>query len=335
MTRPLFLSAVTAFAFATAAAASEGDWEPLPPLPEPNGGFVCGVVGKRIVVVGGTNWEGGTKNWLRAIHEYDPVAGKWKKIKDLQESPVAYAVPMQRVSPAGVGQLAFVGGSDGQRSLQVVASVDGMRTQLVHLGELPPASVLSAGGALGEAMIVVGGTHDAGNLAGMHRAAFSITTVGTRWSVSRLPDYPGKPFGTAASAVAGGELFVFGGANWDANSSAVTNASEAHAFSSMTNAWRKLKPLPFAVRGMTAVALDEHRIYLAGGYRTGPDGFTNQALIYDVKTDSYAPAKPLPYRGMAGLVRLDGHVYCLGGEDKMKSRTDKFFRIPAAALSDR
>jgi hypothetical protein len=35
---------------------------------------------------------------------------------------------------------------------------------------------------------------------------------------------------------------------------------------------------------------------------------------------------------MVGLVKLDGFVYCLGGEDKKQSRTDKFFRIPVAAL---
>jgi len=31
-------------------------------------------------------------------------------------------------------------------------------------------------------------------------------------------------------------------------------------------------------------------------------------------------------------VKLEGFVYCLGGEDKKQSRTDKVFRIPADAL---
>lgn len=34
-------------------------WEPLPPLPEPNGGFILGVQNEKIAIVGGTNWEGG------------------------------------------------------------------------------------------------------------------------------------------------------------------------------------------------------------------------------------------------------------------------------------
>jgi hypothetical protein len=35
---------------------------------------------------------------------------------------------------------------------------------------------------------------------------------------------------------------------------------------------------------------------------------------------------------MVGIVKMDGHVYCLGGEDKKQSRTDKLFRIPVAEL---
>jgi hypothetical protein len=77
------------------------------------------------------------------------------------------------------------------------------------------------------------------------------------------------------------------------------------------------------------VALDERHIYLAGGYR---DDFTADAVIYDVKTDSYRKAKPLPYAAMVALVKCEGFVYCIGGEDKMKSRSDKFFRIPVSEL---
>jgi hypothetical protein len=51
-----------------------------------------------------------------------------------------------------------------------------------------------------------------------------------------------------------------------------------------------------------------------------------------VKSDTYSPAKPLPYAAMVGLVVHDGFVYCLGGEDKMKSRTDQFYRIPITEL---
>lgn len=323
-----------ALSFVAADGARADDWEPLPPLPEPNGGFVGGVIGKRLVIVGGTNWESGTKNWLRNIFEFDPVMRKWEQRKDPHEGPVAYAVAMQRKNAPGINRFEFVGGTDGKRPLRGLGSVDGIGTARVPIDDLPASVVLSAGGMVDDRMLIVGGTDDAANLAGLQRSCHGIEKTKQAWKVSRLSDYPGKPFCTAASAVAGMDLLVFGGANWDADAKAVVNTSEAYAFSIETNAWRKLEPLPFAVRGMTAVALDDQRIYLAGGYRTDPEGFTDEALVYDARTGRYAPARPLPYKAMAGLVRLDDHVYCLGGEDRQKSRTNKFFRIRAAALCD-
>jgi len=47
-------------------------WEKLPPLPEPHGGFICGALGEKIVVLGGTNWKDGTKRWLDAIWTFEP-----------------------------------------------------------------------------------------------------------------------------------------------------------------------------------------------------------------------------------------------------------------------
>jgi hypothetical protein len=82
-------------------------------------------------------------------------------------------------------------------------------------------------------------------------------------------------------------------------------------------------------RGLTAIALDDQHIYLAGGYT---DDFTADAFIYDVKSNTYSKSKALPYAAMVSLVKLDGFVYCLGGEDKKQSRTDKFFRIPVVEL---
>lgn len=321
------------FTMLTAFPLAAAEWEQLPALPAPNGGFGCGTVGNRIVIVGGTNWEGGTKNWLREIHEFDPDHRRWGKIKSLDDGPVAYAIHLSSTSPAGIRSFGLIGGTNGTKPLRLLWTIDGLKTVARPVPGLPDSVVLSAGGRIGDIVIIAGGTNDAANVPGFRKAVVAVEAKESRWEVRRLPDYPGRPFGIAASAVIGRELFIFGGANWDEATKTVINASEAHAFSVETNAWRKLKPLPFAARGVTAVALDDHRIYLAGGYKSDPEGFTDEALIYDVKADSYQKARPLPYAAMVGLVALDGFVYCLGGEDKMKSRTNKFYRIPIAEFT--
>lgn len=317
MTRRLF--SVVAFLTCAAHAA---DWQPLPPLPEPNGGFLSGVGNGKIVIIGGTNWEGGKKNWLRAIHSFDPATGKWTKLRELS-SPVAYGTNLQNATT-----FAHLGGTDSTQSLKTLSVIEGEKSS-VQLSALPASVILAAGGTVNGKHVLVGGTDDAANIAGVQRSVHAVEWIKGSWQVTKLTDYPGKPFAFAASAVVGPELFIFGGMNYDSAAKAPSNSVEAYAFSPAKNTWRKLQPLAAPNRGLTAVTLDDQHIYLAGGYTTD---FTADAFIYDVKSNTYAKAKPLPYAAMVALVKLDDYIYCLGGEDKQKSRTDKFFRISAAEL---
>lgn len=220
-----------------------------------------------------------------------------------------------------------MGGTDGKKPQRIFGLMDGVNPAMSKELDRPAAVVLTAGGYLGGNYILVGGTDDAANLAGVTRQthAFELATR----TITRRSDFPGKPFAAAASTVARGELFVFGGMNYDPEAKAAVNTNTAYAFSPAKNTWRALKPLAQPNRGLSAVALDETHLYIAGGFT---DNFTAAAVIYDLATDSYRPAKPLPYAAMVGLVKHEGFVYCLGGEDRKQSRTDKFFRIPLGEL---
>ena len=83
------------------------------------------------------------------------------------------------------------------------------------------------------------------------------------------------------------------------------------------------------MRGLNSCVLDERHIFLAGGYK---EDFTDEAFIYDTETDSYFKTAPLPYRGMVSLIKNGDNLYCLGGEDKMRHRSDLAYRIPWKAL---
>jgi N-acetylneuraminic acid mutarotase len=299
---------------------AHAQWEVLPPLPEPNGGFMCGHTADRIVIVGGTNWEGGKKNWLKTARFYDPENKRWTRISGYTQA-VAYGVGFSR----GCASFGFVGGSDGSEPVHAIGMVVGEQVNLVKAPHLPEALVLASGGWVDGALILCGGTPDAADLAGLTCLSYAVGDS----SCERLADYPGKPFAVAASAVVGGELFVFGGMNYDEVAKAPLNSREAYAFSPESNTWRPLKSLDTPNRGLCAVALDDQQLYIAGGYTAD---FTAEAMIYDVKNDSYRKAPPLPYQAMVSLVNFDGFVYCLGGEDKKQSRTDKFYRIPAVEL---
>lgn len=224
----------------------------------------------------------------------------------------------------------FVAGTTGKEGFSSAMWIIGPRRHANTAGlPVKETTVLAAGGVIDDQFILVGGTDDPANLAGFRRKAFLLDAEG---KASPLPDHPGRAFGTAASCVLGRELYIFGGAAWKGVGQEVENLDQACAYSTTQQAWKKLASLPVAIRGITAVALDESRIYLAGGYKNDADGFTNEAFLYDAKKDVYRPARSLPYKGMVSLAAADGFVYCLGGEDAKKSRTDACFRIPLADL---
>lgn len=303
MKRPLMLSAL----IAVQSFAADG-WQRLPAMPEPSGGFVCGEEEGRLVIAGGTNWRDGMKRHLTTRHIFDPVKMAWEAGAALPE-PIAYAV-----SGSASGRLVWAGGTNGERGVRRVPS-------------MPAEVILSAGGVIGDEIVFVGGTDDVAELAHLTRGAFSLNTKTD--AVTKLPEYPGKAFGTAASATIGARLFIFGGVNWTGE---VANSSEAYVLSLAAREWKKLKPLPFAVRGLTAAALNDRLIYLGGGYKNDAEEFTDEAFLYDAQSDTYTPAARLPYRGMVGLVKCGEFLYCFGGEDRKKSRTDQCFRIRIAEL---
>jgi N-acetylneuraminic acid mutarotase len=321
-----------ALLFALMTACSLADWEKLPSLPEENGGFAVAADNGGITIVGGTKWENGVKQWLRSICHYSPKTNRWEVVAKL-DGPVAYGLSGIARSVDGRSQsVVMLGGSNGKRPVKATAIVGTVKTVLMPASALPDTIVVSSGGIIGDRFLIAGGSDDAANLAGFTNHAFAFDL--TKRTVTPLPDFPGRPFGIAASAVVGGELFIFGGANWSAADKSVVNTADAHAFDAAKQQWRKLGRYPFAARGVTALALDDHRLYLAGGYGGSPARFLSEGFIYDVRTDTYVKATPLPYAATVSLALQGGFVYCLGGEDQKKHRTDAFWRIGAKQLTE-
>lgn len=59
------------------------DWTKSAPLPEPRAESVGGILDERLIVAGGTYWEGSKGNWSQkrfsaTTHAFDPDAEKWE-----------------------------------------------------------------------------------------------------------------------------------------------------------------------------------------------------------------------------------------------------------------
>jgi N-acetylneuraminic acid mutarotase len=310
------------------------EWEKLSAMPAPNGGFVVSADHGKLVIAGGTNWEGGKKNWLTKVWAFDPKSLKWEARPELKNS-IGYAVAGTCTDVMGKPAVVFGGGSDDRGVVRAVQHLepDGFKSRDA---ELPPNAVLAAGGVHRRSMVFAGGTPDSAQIAKASNATWSIDL--DTLQITHLEPFPGPPFLTAASAMdQSGRLFVFGGGTWDEKTQSVLNLDAAHVFDVKKNTWKKLRALPYAARGMSAVVLYQDKpkgvsivkpfVYLAGGYKNDTEGFTNEAFLYDFEKDQYRPTTPLPYKAMVALVVLEDHLYCLGGEDKKQSRTDFCYRL--------
>ncbi len=318
--------AVTVATFALTMNSIAANWEPLAPLPEPNGGSVCGAVGDQIVLAGGTMWKNDVKHWLSRIYAYDPKSNAWREAGSLQ-APLAYAAAGE-----DAGTLWFASGSSGTNTHTAVWKLERnlAPTSAFTLGS---GFVLAGSAVVDSTLYVLGGTEDMNHI---ERATNSFLAIDLRSGrTTKLPDYPEPSFITGATAACGNRLFAFAGARWDMTSNTVANLSSAHAFDTVAKRWEKLASFPYEVRGLTALALDGSRILLAGGYKNDAEEFTDEAFIYDTDTGSYTPTRPLPYKAMVSLVKSGDWVYCLGGEDRKKHRSDAIFRIRVADLLKR
>ena len=317
------LIAIALLAGAGTTMASAAGWERRAPLPIPNGGFIAAALGDRIVIAGGTTWDGGTKRWLDQVWSYDPETDRWSEAGRL---PAALAYP----ASTRVGDtLWWAGGSSGETTHRALWTLDRDLTPRL-VSRLTEGFVYAAAAAVGLELHVVGGTDDQAALDRVSRHFRSIDLKTGR--VTELPPYPEPGFTTGTAIAAGARILVFGGARWDATARTVINHASAHAYDTRRRQWAALPPLPRPNRGITAIFLDPRRIYLAGGYEGGDPGFVSHALIFDPDDPGYRPATPLPYAGMVTLVKLGNWVYCLGGEDRMRHRSAAVHRIAADQL---
>lgn len=299
---------------------AHADWEPLAPLPEPNGGFACAFVQGKLIVAGGTNWQDDTKRWLDVIWSYDPATKAWSTAGKLPQA-CAYGT-------AGVldGKLVMAGGSDGKTALKDIISVDSAG-QVQKLGELPEGRVYSAATVLKNQLWIAGGATDPVELK-------TLTTTVSRLSVENgsaklVAEAPAGEvgFGIATAATGGDQALVFGGAQFDAVSQ-VKNLGTIRRL----NGESPQTSLPQAIRGLSAVTLNQGHIYLAGGYPNDSTGFTDEAWIYLVADGKVLPARALPIKGMVHFASDGEWIYCLGGEDKKKHRSALMWRIRVPEL---
>ncbi len=289
-------------------------WQDLPPLPVGVAGGAVGVMeDARLLYAGGTTWINGAKQWLREVRQYDLAAGSWGQGPPLPE-PLAYG-GWAATSDA----LEVFGGMNGSGPSRNCWRLDsGLRrwtkTHWAKTGELPRNAVLARVEQVDRAVYLFGGCSDVAAPMHCSHDVWSRDVPG-KWSL--IGEMPDGAVAMRAGAVLDRRIYLFGGCSED--SAGVVNRDGAYCFDPSTRDWRKLRPVPVPVRGLSAANIGGGRILLAGGYAAS---FSNQAWIYDTAKDRYEGAAPLPF-AVSGIevVVHEGAIFALGGEDRMRGRS--------------
>ena len=298
----------------TGLAAASG-WEALPKVPVGVGNFTGGAFGDDLIVAGGVTWQDGTKVWLDNIWRFDTRKVTWNEGGTLPH-PVAYAAYGQTVE--GVF---LAGGSDGKRNLPDSGWLD-RKAQWRKAGDVPQPLVYSGSCIAAGRLYVVAGASDAADGRTATNLFYAVDLKTGR--TEDFGEFPGGKVVLPAAAALDGRIYVFGGATCDPSDGLPVNVDSAWVYSLTEAKWSSLKPIAFPVRGLASCVLDARHILLVGGYR---EDFTDEAFVYDTKTGNYSRTIPLPYRAMTSLIKCGSDVYCVGGEDRMKHRSDLIFKI--------
>ncbi len=287
-------------------------WSDAAPLPIATAGGYAAVVRNKIVYAGGTNWRDGIKRWLKDVQIYDPQSNRWSAGPAL---PTSLSYGACTVTAHG---MEIFGGSDGESSQNHRLRLDDNLAAWMSAGVVPFHALFSQAAAVGRDVYLFGGSADPVDLTRSSGAVMMSNVKGDWTPVSVMPH---GPVLIGSSAAIGGDVYLFGGCLMQ--SGKVMNSDDACCFHTGTRKWTQLRALPHAMRASAAIALDDGNILIAGGY-SDDDGFTAETLIYNVSENSYRPAAPLPspVAGVA-IVKIDDRIFLIGGEDRMKSRTDR------------
>lgn len=270
-------------------------WRHATPAPEPRSGYAAGVIGGRLILIGGSYWEGKKDQWERkrfcaTVDAFDPRTGRWEKLPDAPKS-FCYAAYTQ------VGEEIYVLGGlqDGVASREIWAlgpTQDGLRWR--QCGELPGTRLFASAMAVGSKIYLFGGVERFEPLddTGSCCTTSSATNALALWDTAKpdagwtnLPPLPGHARWLQQAVIDGSALYVFGGIFQARVSDPSTSFNQVWRYDLDAREWQLLADLPEDLQG-AAVLVAARRILLIGA--------TKHAASFEPRQRTFTPLAPLP-----------------------------------------
>ncbi|HWE64856.1 MAG TPA: hypothetical protein VHB98_24345 [Chloroflexota bacterium] len=293
---------VTSLTLALAHSAPAPSWRPLAALPAPTAGLAATRLPDGSVLAVGGDASTGTNTELAA--RFSLQSGSWHR---LPNAPVPLATPA--VLALNMHAVLVVAPSIANGTMAAPSKaliLDPLRGQWLSLPSCPVA--------LFQPRLLQLNAHEVLAVGGIGDTIGAIFDRSTqRWTPLASPVAALSTYTLAA--LPDGRAMLVASVAIDAQHQPAM-VRQAFALTA-AHTWQTLARPPIAVDGEQAVALDDHRILLAGGYGLAddPSAPVPPALIYDVHLDrwSVAGATGADHRGAQLVALAGGRALLIGG----------------------
>jgi hypothetical protein len=229
-------------------------WGRSTPLPEPRSDYGGGALDGRLVIAGGTYWEGSKGHWVKkhfsaSTHAFNPVSRVWVKLPDLP-TPLACAASVV------IGNRLFVlGGYTGSHVNRNIYSLQEESGNFAwrSVGALPVDRLFAGAASVGTRLFLLGGTtqfeplDSTGTCCTSRTATTSFMVLDTArpekgWSqLAALPGPRRWFFSTIADEKS---IWMFGG-RFQANpQDPLIDYNQVYRYDIAQARWKEMKPLP-------------------------------------------------------------------------------------------
>ena len=298
-------------------------WTKSTPLPEPRAGYAAGVLDGKLVIAGGTYWEGEKGNWgdkafCARTHAFDPVAQTWEELPDAP-TPFGYAA-----STVIKNRLFVLGGYDGKSESKkiLVLSRQGEKYVWDIFGELPETRLFGWALAVDSSIFLLGGvtrfepTDEVGSCCTSISATNRLQRLDTAapdqgWQ--ELPPYPGGKRWLFSAETDGDNLWMFGGIYTANAEDTPAQFTEVQRYNIKEKMWHKLSSLPRDTE--TAMPLTPLLVHGKMFFMS----FSRTVWELNLATQKYSIQSPLPEEAFVDkYVWLNGMIIGAGGENKIE-----------------
>lgn len=296
-------------------------WSTSEPLPEPRADYAAGVLDGKLIIAGGTYWDGVPGHWIRkrysaSTHAFDAVSQRWQRLPDM---PQAIACAASAV----VGNTLFVfGGYTGShvsRDIFALTKKDG-RYEWERKGQMAVDRLFASALVVDKTVYFIGGSskfepYDAQGTC--CTTNFVTKTVFAYYPGARkesdawreLKPYPGAGKWMPAAIADGKAIWVFGGLSQSRVADAISMSPEVMKFDCASRAWTMETGLPddlAQAQPLTALKVEGNFVLFTGEKRT---------WRFDPATETYSETTPMP-EGVAvdHFVNLNHKIIGAGGE---------------------